>query len=194
MKTVIVEKAVRDVDGILDALKKSDPPFAAVSVGADRRRTYIFLEDLESKDPSGLVMGWSDKPELRLTSTAPVGTLGIPEVVANDVDVHTLLIQKTTPGGDVLPGEDRIVLRTRHRVNISSMRVKLSEGMAMVKVGPSSAPGEAVVEVMDSEGVMTNASILLRFVSPKPTPHESASPKPEKKGGVLETLRKLIGI
>jgi hypothetical protein len=202
MKTITVDKPVRDVDGVFRALKNADPPFVALSVGADQKKTYVYLDEGEEKDPTEIVLGWQDAPEIRVKSTAPLGSLGIPEVQADGLEVHDLLIRKTTPSGEVVPGDERVLISTPHMVNISMLRPRLNEGMATVQIGPSKIHGEALVEVSDPDGVMKSSKLIVRFLLPKAKPpepvpepgQEPAGEKVEKKGGIMAVFRRILGI
>lgn len=199
MKTIVVDKPVRDVDGVFGVMKKSDPPFLVLSVGSDPRKTYVYLDESEEKDPTGIVLEWKDDPELRVKSTAPTGALGVPEVPADGVAVHDLLIQKVTPAGEVVLGDERVVVSTPHMVNISVLRPRLVDGMATVQVGPSKMAGEAIIDVTDPDLGMKSSKLLIRFTIPKPKPQElefepALEPVIEKKGGIMAVFRRILGI
>jgi hypothetical protein len=53
------EKRVRDLTGLYFCLKKSG--YAVRNVGADQFGTYIYMDDVEEKDPAGLVEEWMGK-------------------------------------------------------------------------------------------------------------------------------------
>jgi len=199
MKTVVIDKPVRDVDGVFGALKRADPPFVALSVGSDTRKTYVYLDESEEKDPTDIVLGWKDAPELRVKSTAISGPLGIPEVPADEVSVHDLLIQKVTPSGEVVFGDDRVLVTSPHPVNISTSRPRLVDGMTMVQIGPSKLVGEALIDVSDPGGVMKGSKLVIRFTLPKPKPKELElepvlEPVVEKRGGIMAVFRRILGI
>lgn len=199
MKTIVVDKPTRDVDGVFGALKKADPPFFVLSVGADPKKTYVYLDEAEDRDPTEIVLGWKDVPELWVKSTAPLGTLGVPEVQADGVEVHDLLIRKVNPSGEVLPGDERVLVSTPHMVNISMLRPRLSEGMTMVQIGPSKMAGEAVIDVSDPDHGMKGSKLIVRFTTPKAKPREPAlepvpEPVVEKKGGIMAVFRRILGI
>ena len=197
MKTVKVAKPVRDVDGLLNALKKCDPPFSVVTVGADARSTFVYLQDDESKDPAPVVEGWMDAPEIRLSSNGKAGMMGVSEAFANGLDTHTVLIQKADPAGNVLPGVERLSVTSPQGVKISNASPRLQDGLAMVQVGPVEKCGDLVIEVSDRGGSLRVARLHLRFVSPPPTPPEEAprpTPSPAQKTGLLATIRRVLGI
>ena len=199
MKTIVIEKPVRDVDGVFGALKNSDPPFIALSVGSDQRKTYVYLDESEEKDPTDIVLGWKDTPELRVKSTTPSGPLGVPEVPADEVSVHDLLIQKVTPAGEVVLGDDRVLVTSPHPVSISAPRPRLVDGMVVVQVGPSKLVGEALIDVSDPNGVMKGSKLIVRFTLPRPKPKELElepvlEPVPEKRGGIMAVFRRILGI
>jgi len=51
---------VRDLGGLYIDLRKKE--FAVKNVGMDGRGTYVYLEESEEKDPTGIVREWVDKP------------------------------------------------------------------------------------------------------------------------------------
>lgn len=198
MKTIIVDKPVRDVNGVFSALKNADPPFVALSVGSDTRKTYVYLDESEEKDPTDIVFGWQDTPELRVKSTAASG-LGAPEVPADEVSVHDLLIQKVTPAGEVVLGDERLLVTSPNPVHISTPRPRLADGMVVVQIGPSKLVGEALIDVSDPDGVMKSSKLIVRFTLPKPKLKElglEPTPEPvaEKKGGIMAVFRRILGI
>jgi hypothetical protein len=194
MKTITVPRPVRDVNGLVRALKQSDPPFAVVSVGTDPRQTYIYLEDAEDKNPAPIVEGWVDYPELKVASTGQAGLLGVSEALSNGIDVHTVLIQKTDPSGNVVEGSEKLSVTTPHGVTLSDASPKLSDGMAMVQVGPSEKAGDFLIEVSDRSGKMKSVKVPLRFVKQRVDQEPNQAPVIEKKGGIMATIRRILGI
>src|SRR3990170_2619222 len=116
MKSIVIEKPIRDVDGVLNLLKAQDPPFAIMSVGTDPKRTYIYLDDDEARDPSPFIRDWQDAPELRVSAAGAPGLLGVVDVPSNGSDVHTILIEKVTPAGEIVPGNEKLLVSSRHNV------------------------------------------------------------------------------
>jgi|SRR6185295_3832376 hypothetical protein len=51
---------VKDLGGLYIDLRKRE--FAVKNVGMDGRGTYIYLDEGEEKDPTGVVQEWVDKP------------------------------------------------------------------------------------------------------------------------------------
>lgn len=51
---------VRDLGGLYIDLRKKE--FAVKNVGMDGRGTYVYLDEAEEKDPTGIVREWVDKP------------------------------------------------------------------------------------------------------------------------------------
>lgn len=194
MKTIQVPKPIRNVDGLLAELKKADPPFGVVSVGTDPRSTYIYLEDHEDRDPAPIVQAWVDDPELKAIATGQVGIQGVAEALANGVDVHTILIQKVDPAGNVVPGAEKLTISAPPGIPVSDSAPKLSEGMVMIQVGPSQKTGDFSVMVSDRSGKLKKAVLPLRFVA-KQTPVEpEEKPTIETKGGVMAAIRRWLGI
>jgi hypothetical protein len=194
MKTITVPKPVRDVDGLVRAFQQADPPFAVVSVATDPRQTYVYLEDSEEKDPAPIVESWVDRPELKVAATGQIGSFGVAEALANDLDVHTVLIQKVDPAGNVVDGSEKLSVTTPQGVMLSEASPRLSEGMAMIQVGPSAKVGDCLIEVTDRSGKMKPVKLPLRFV-PRPSDQEpNPVPAPEKKGGIMAAIRRILGI
>lgn len=212
MKSITIEKPVRDVNGLMKLLQAQDPPFAVLSVGADARRTYLYLDDDEERDPTPLAQEWRDVPELQISCPSPVGHLGAMEVFANGSDVHVLTIKKSTPSGDLLPGNERLSVLSRGPVTLSDAKPRLSEGVVTVEVGPCDKPLETLITVTDPAGRIARASVILRFTRRNPEPPaeappiEAASPEAqaalpaetavdgERPGGIWATLRKILKI
>lgn len=51
---------VKDLGGLYIELRKRE--FAVKNVGMDGRGTYVYLEEAEEKDPTGIVQEWVGKP------------------------------------------------------------------------------------------------------------------------------------
>lgn len=195
MKTVKVERPVRDVDGLLETLRKAEPPFGVVSVGTDPRATYVYLEDHEGRDPSPIVQGWVDNPELRASATGQLGPQNVVEALANGVDVHTVLIQKVDSTGNVIAGDEKILVAAPEGLAVSERTPRLNEGMVMIQVGPSTKSGDFSVTVSDRAGKLKSATLPLRFVARhSPDNSQEVAPAIEKKGGVMAAIRRWLGI
>lgn len=194
MKTVQVPRPIRDVNGLLSAFRKVDPPFGIVSVGTDPRTTYVYLEDHEGRDPAPIVEAWMDEPELRASATGQVGAQNIVEALANGVDVHTLLIQKTDPAGTVIPGDERLVITVPEGLTVSDAAPRLNEGMVMIQIGPSTKSGDFKVEVTDKAGKLRATKLPLRFVRNHAVETPEVAPTPVRKGGIMEAIRRWLGI
>lgn len=197
MKTVRIPRPVRDVDGLLEMFRKAEPPFGIVSVGADPGATYVYLEDHEGRDPAPIVKGWVDAPELRASATGQIGPQNVVEALANGVDVHTVLIQKVDPSGNIVPGDEKLSIEVPEGLAVSDRHPRLNEGMAMIQVGPSQKSGDFSVVVSCKGDRMKPATLPLRFVVQRvqevPVPQEVA-PAIERGGGVMAAIRKWLGI
>lgn len=179
MKTVVVEKPVRDIHGVIAALRENDPPFAVVNVGADAQRTYVYLEDYEDKDPTSVVEGWKDVDVLRLSVKAPLGPDDVPEAKADGQEVHEVSVEKFDDDtNEPLDGNEWIVAVA---TGCAPMRthMRLKDGRAVLRVGPSPEPGEVVLRVHDAHLKLGAAEVRLRFL-----PAGAASPEP----GAAEAL------
>jgi hypothetical protein len=191
VRTVTVGKPVRDVDGLLEALRKADPPLGVISLGSDDLRTYVFMEEGDTGDPAPVVEGWQDAPELRATSMSAPSGEGVAEVYADGVDTHSVLIRKTTPSGEVLAGSDRVEVTTRNPVEVSNNSPKLKDGEALVQVGPTKKTGEVLLEITDPSAKMRPVRLRLRFARPQAT--EAPPVRIVKRGGIMAALRRLMG-
>lgn len=180
MKTVVIEKPTKDVDGLLTELRKVGP---VVSVASDPRRTYIYLDDDQEIDPSPAVKAWEDEHELHIESMNPVAPDGIPAATADQSDVHTVMIQKTKSSGEVVQDNTKLLITTPQPVPLSMSKVRLENGLASITVGPSKKIGDVLIDVSDTSGKMKSARLVVRFVSP---PHEKPEAFEEKIGEVVE--------
>jgi hypothetical protein len=66
MKKVTVNAAVVDVHGLYIALRKAY--FDVANIGSDKNGTYVYLADVEDKDPVSIVESWVGKVPAPLTS------------------------------------------------------------------------------------------------------------------------------
>ena len=123
--------------------------------------------------------------------------MGVSEAIANGLDVHTILIQKMDPAGNVLPGVEKLSVTSPQGVKLSDASPRLSDGMAMIQVGPADRPGDLVIEVVDRGGDLRPARLFLRFVTPPPLPKGEPprpAPEPIRRGGLMATIRRVLGI
>lgn len=134
-------------------------------------------------------------PELKMFSTGQPGMFGVIEALSNGVDSHTIMIQKVDPAGNVVDGSEELSLKTSHKVAISNATPKLSEGMAMIQIGPTTEVGDFVVEVADRSGNMNPVKLSLRFVR-KHSEKEPILPPTilRKNGGLMEMIRRILKI
>lgn len=179
MRTLVVEKPVRDVEGLWGAIRAADPDLGILSVGADARRTYLYIEDTEPRDPSAHVWEWTDLPELRLLAQEPPGADGVAETAADGEACHTVLVEKVAVEGGVLPGDEKLVLVNPENVSVTPRSLALVDGRATVLFGPSKETGEFTVEVRDAAGRLRPARVRLRFVRRRPLPPAPAQPAEE---------------
>jgi hypothetical protein len=169
-----------EIMALLDGVKKRRTERAAARAAAE-------AEQLERKS-----LGY---PELKVSSTGQPGMFGVVEALSNGVDSHTVLIQKVDPAGNVVDGSEELSVKTSHKVALSDATPKLSEGMAMVQVGPSVAVGDFVVEVSDRSGNMNPVKLSLRFVRQRSEQGPILPPVIlQKSGGLMATIRGILGI
>jgi hypothetical protein len=192
MKQVVIEKPVRDVDGLLKALRSATPPFDALSVASDPKRTYVYLQSWEENDPTPLVKAWEDIPELSVSIVGNQGPDGIYEALADGMDAHTLLIRKLNAEGQEIGGNETLRVEVPDGVEVSPPKPVLSEGQVMVKIGPASSPTEFQASVLDYGKRMRSVTIRLRFVGHAPSGEPIVQKDPPKRG-FLAILKRLIG-
>lgn len=168
MKTISIEKGVRDVTGLLQTLRRHDPPFLALNVGTAAGRTYVYLDDGEAKDPSPIVSEWIDPAELRLEASK-FDADGVPVAWADGEDVHRITIRKVRSDDPsiTVPGNELIYVLTSEMVHVSEYRPSLSGGRAEVVIGPSTGPAELDMVVVDPTNKLGKGTLRLRF-GPKP--------------------------
>lgn len=58
-RIVVVEEKVEDLYGLYMDLRRSE--FAIRNVGADKRGTYVYVDELEEKDPVPTIRAWVGK-------------------------------------------------------------------------------------------------------------------------------------
>ena len=180
MKTVIVEKEVRDPAGLLASIRASDSGYRVLNVGVDARRTYVYLEPGEERDPAPLVHAWRDPAVIRLGITNRVAPDGVLEALSNGADLFRIEIDKVDPDtGEGLPGEEDLRIRIRGPRGVSIERLRLANGRATVPIGPCDRPGPVQVLAWDPRLKLGRAGINLRFVpefTPDPPPPEEEAP------------------
>ena len=161
MKCVIVERPVKDVDGVLTSLR-SNMETSVVTVGSDPRRTYVYLQDAAQEDPSEHVMGWKDRPEL-------LAVLDGPPPVADGMSKARLVLSYAEPfTGEIQPRRFKVQVKSSHGLMLSAKKLSLKKGRVTVEVGPAIAPLEDLVEFWDPWGRIPTLRITVPFVAPPP--------------------------
>jgi hypothetical protein len=213
MKTLVFEKHTKDVDGLLTELRREIGP--VISVATDPHKTYVYVEDDSPLDPTPTVNQWEDVPEIRVESMNQVGPDGVPVAWADGKDLHTLIIQKTTGFGDVLPDSTKVVITTASKVPLSRRKLRLKDGLASITFGPTVTPEAMTLTVVDSWKKMQPVAVRVQFVPPPPdaevepvpepeaveaepnsdteSPPEAAPTQKESKASVWQRLRKILG-
>lgn len=198
MKTVVIEKPVRDVNGLLRKLRDIKPPVGIVNVGADARRTYVYLEDYEEYDPTSHVAEWRDPAEFRVVPMNAPGPSGLPEAIANEDEAHVVLIEKISgETGAVVDGNEQILVRC-HGVIEQRYLAKLENGATSVQIGPVRRAGEVTLTISDPRGQLGFAETKLKFVPeavepPVPAPAPSVDNGPEVDTAASEMLVSDVG-
>lgn len=134
------------------------------------------------------------RPELKVSATGQPGAFGVVEALSNGIDSHTVLIQKMDPDNKLVDGAEDLSVTTSHKVPISNTSPKLDGGMAMIQVGPSNAVGDFLIEVKDRSGEMKSVKLSLRFVQQRTDQPAGPPPVLEKNGGIMNVVKKILGI
>lgn len=167
MRTVTVEKRVRDVVGLLAVLRSADPPMAVVTIGSDPHHTYVYLEDYETEDPTALVEAWEDV-SLILSPISPEAPDGIHEVPADGSSCHVVKVLKRTPQFEkVTEGDEEVRASVSDGVPVSDAILRLHRGLATISVGPCSEAREVLLRVVDSSRKLCVGEMRLRFTVPE---------------------------
>lgn len=176
MKTVVIEKPVRDLQGLARTLKAHEPKLLLVNVGRDQHRTYVYLKDEEMQDPTPIVAEWVDPMELRLVPMNEAGVDGVPEARVGGDEAHVVLIEKIDSStGQPMKGSEEILVRYHGAVN-GLRRITLENGASSIQIGPTETPGDVVLHVSDMLSQLGHAEMVLRFMPvPPPVVVEEAS-------------------
>lgn len=180
MRSVIVEKPVHDMNRLLEALRSSDPPFSVIAIGVDERRTYVYLNDKEEKDPTPVVQAWKDEAYLRLTTSQEVAPDGIPEALTGAIERFAILIEKVShETQEVLPGDEEMQIRIKTPEGSSCEKKRLVKGKLSLSIGPSKTQGDVQVSAIDRKIRLGSAELKARFVDLRtpPAPPEIAPPE-----------------
>ncbi len=192
MKTVVVDKTVRDVEGLLAFIRKQNPEFRVISVGADLRYTYIYLDDNESGDPTQFVMDWEEVPELRAASMNRVGADKVPAAEADGRDVHTVLIQKLSLRGELLDGNGKVNVVVPMGIIVTPHHPSLKNGATTISVGPSRTPRKFTLEVKDPQEHMISHGIELRFNALYEKRKDPIEGVPQNRQKAFQKIRKIL--
>lgn len=165
MKTLVFEKHTKDVDGLLTELRR-EVSKDVISVASDPLRTYVYVPEDSAWDPVPTVKQWEDVPEIRVESMNRIGSEGIPVAWADGKDLHTLIIQKTTGYGDVIPDSTKVVIKTAAGIPLSHRKIKLKEGLASITFGPTTTHEVATLTVADARKKMQPVAVRVQFVTP----------------------------
>ena len=186
MRRVDVDRPVKDVDGLLTALKKTVP--VVVTLGSDGKKTYVFLEDGTTEDPTDQVMDWQDKPELILIGS-PIPTLADGKEKA----VVTVLY------GDPFtqkpqPGNFKVLAVSQNKLKLSARKFSLKTGSVKFEVGPTTTPGTDVIRLEEPRNGLLIAQVTVNFVATL-SQLDDAKPRasvPMKKQGVWAAFRRIL--
>ncbi len=180
MRLVVVERPVRDVSGLMSAMKRVSPPFSVISVGADPKRTYVYLADNEGRDPSGHVRAWENRPELKVVLK------GKREVVADGRAVIRIVVSYVDPFTGIPATEKmHVKVTSRRGSKVSPDTLSMKARCGMVEVGPSATLMDDLIEFRDSLNRTYPVTVCVRFVAGlapiKPKPQLEPQPKRQLK-------------
>lgn len=170
MKVVVVERPVKDVDGVLVALRSEKPPLDVITVGTDDQHTYIYLADRETRSPKSKVLEWKDKPELRLTFDSPL------RIPADGKSTARITVTHCDPlTGVPVNARVKVDVSSRRRLPVSKSRISMKDGQFSITIGPSNVIGDDVVEVTDPSWVLKTVQARFTFIEVPPPPPPPAS-------------------
>ncbi len=185
MKHIVVERPVKDVDGLLTALKKT-MAYSVISVASDPKKTYVYLQDESQENPSEQVMAWRDKPELMvgLEGDLPVADgKATASVIVSYVEPFTKKPQ---------PGKFKVRVSSKLGLNLSSRKVSLKTGRAVLAVGPAKESLIDTIYISDPFKRLAPVSIDVYFAEPPPSPAKDGTEiKSPKRSGVWSVFRRL---
>ena len=194
MKSIVVQKPVHDMERLLDALRKNDPPFSVVTIGLDEHRTYVYLDDKEEKDPTPLVEAWKDEAHLRIAVEGDPAPDGVHEALAGS-EKFSLRIEKVShETGEVLSGDEELQITIKAPEGSSCQKKRLVKGRLSIEIGPSRTPGAVQIAVVDRRIRLGNAVFGARFVTLRMLPEqvtEHPAPSLEAEGEDGSTLNEV---
>ncbi len=190
MKCVVVERPIRDVDGVFRTLRRA-PTLPVISVGSDAKRTYVYLPDASEADPSQRVMDWEDAPELMAAQDGE-------EPFCDGISKGRIAIIYGEPFTKV-PARRFIKISARSKAGLalSSSRISLRKGKAILEVGPATAPMEDVIELWDPWSRVKPVSVALRFTAPplyNPDEEETRKIPKVNRPSVWRVFRRILKI
>lgn len=197
MKSIVVQKPVRDMQRLLEALRKSDPPFSVVTIGLDERRTYVYLDDKEDKDPTPLVEAWKDEAYLRVVTPGDAAPDGIHEALAGTSEKFDVSIEKVShETGEVLPGDEELQVTVKSPEGSSCRKERLVKGRLSLGIGPCRMPGAVQVSAVDRSIRLGSVHLAARFVEtrmpPLPVPEALTLPLEAGEGSALNEVEAAI--
>lgn len=165
MKVVTIDRPVKDVDGLLVALRAEKPSMAVISVSTDERHTYVYLTDRETRNPRDKVLAWKDRAELRISFEGPT------EILADGKSkAHIILTHCDPHTGVPIKAKVKVDISSRRRLAVSQRRVSMKDGNVRITIGPSDVIGDDVVEVVDPWNRFKPAQARFSFVEVPPDP------------------------
>jgi len=157
------QKVVRWPTKLNDELVAAN--FAVVGVGYSDPTVYVYLQDSETKDPTSIVMAYTDPNRLVGVSDKPAGPDGVPEALGNGVDVHTITVyKKNFDGTEVVSGSEVVRLLPSQMVAVNPHVVQLVDGIERFSVGPTTMIGELNLGIEDQGGNLLPGNLTVRFV------------------------------
>ncbi len=186
MKRVVVERPVKDIEGLLASLQK-EMPSSVMSVASDTAKTYVYLQDTSQEDPTERVMAWQDPPELMVTLEGDLPAAdgkATASVIVSYVEPFTKTPQ---------PGQFKVRVSSKLGLKLSPRKVSLKTGRAVVALGPTTEPLIDTIYINDPFKRFSSISIDVPFAEPPPSLEDdkTGGPPPSIKARVWGVFRRL---
>ena len=187
MKHIVVERPVKDIDGLLMALKKTMAN-SVISVASDPKKTYVYLKNESQENPSEQVMAWQDPPELMVSLEGDIP-------IADGKAKASVIISHAEPfTKEVQPGNFKVQVDSKNGLKLSFRKLSLKTGRALLEVGPATDPLVDTIYITDPYKRLSPISIDVPFAEVPPSPEKDGAeitpPKRSKVWNVFRRLRK----
>ncbi len=186
MKHVIVERPVKDIEGLLAALQK-EMPSSVMSVASDPSKTYVYLQDTAQEDPTEQVMEWKDPPELMVVIEGDLP-------VADGKSRASVIVSYVEPfTKEPQLGKFKVRVSSKLGLKLSPRKLSLKTGRAVLEVGPAKEPLVDTIYINDPVKHLSQVSIDIPFSEVQPFPESEGGETvvPPKGAGVWSVFRRL---